>query len=178
MANIIKADNGVSSGVTQELLAEYFEYKDGYLYRIKLTKNDKKNAIGDRVGYLRSDGYWAVNFMGKAYKVHRLIFLLVNGFMPDEIDHINNDKSDNSIENLRPANRQQNMCNKKAYKTNTSGAKGVVWMKNLNKWLVNIGINGKRKYIGIFEDFELAELASIEARNKYHGNFANHLIKA
>jgi len=160
--------------LTQELLKEYVEYKDGSLYYIKIPKNDKRNKIGQKLGYTREDKYIAVNFLGKARKLHRLIFLYHHGYIPDEVDHINNDKSDNNIDNLRPANRQQNMCNKKAYKTNTSGAKGVVWMKNLNKWLVNIGVNGKRKYIGIFEDFELAELASIEARNKYHGNFANH----
>ena len=68
----------------------------------------------------------------------------------------------------------KNGKNRKTPKNNTSGVKGVSWHKRSKKWVVSIGVNWKRKALGYFDDLDLAELVSIEARNKYHGEFANH----
>jgi hypothetical protein len=64
------------------------------------------------------------------------------------------------------------MQNRKLFKNNTSGVKGVSWDKIHNKWSVYVGVNRKIKQIGYFEDLEFAELVSQEARLKYHGAFA------
>ena len=90
------------------------------------------------------------------------------------IDHVNNDRADNRISNLREATYQENNENYKTPKTNKSGVKNVSWYKQLNKWVVSISIKGVNKAIGYFDDLEFAELVAIEARNKYRMEFANH----
>jgi hypothetical protein len=67
------------------------------------------------------------------------------------------------------------MSNRKLFKNNTSGCKGVYWNKRNRKWQVSVGVSKKQKHIGYFDDLELAELVALEARDKYHGNFAKHL---
>ena len=121
------------------------------------------------------DGYITIEINNKPYKAHRLAWLYVNGEMPTNlIDHIDNNRSNNKISNLREATRQENSENYKTPKTNKSGVKNVSWYKNLNKWVVSISIKKTKKTIGYFDDIELAELVAIEARNKYRLEFANH----
>ena len=158
--------------LTQELVQSLFEYKDGELYRkVKTNRNIK---IGDKAGSLRDDGYSHTMINGKLYKNHRIIFLCHHGYLPQFIDHIDGNPSNNRIENLREATLTQNQYNSKTPYNNTSGIKGVSWHKKHEKWEVTLQINGKSKYFGIYENIELAELVAIEARNKYHGNFARH----
>ena len=157
--------------LTQELVQSLFEYKDGKLYW-KVNKGRVK--IGDKTGSLHHSGYLFIQINSKTYLAHRVIFLYHHGFLPQYIDHIDGNKSNNKIENLREATRHQNSFNTKLYKTNTSGIKGVNWSKSAKKWEVRVQINNKRKCFGIYENNELAELVAIEARNKYHGNFARH----
>jgi hypothetical protein len=99
---------------------------------------------------------------------------MLNGYVPPILDHIDGNRSNNKIENLRAATVSQNLQNSKTYKSNTSGIKGVSWEKDRNKWKVQIMLRGKNKVIRNLEDLELAELVAIEVRNKYHGEYANH----
>ena len=156
--------------LTQKLLNEYFEYKDGELYWKKPTA--KKIRIGSIVGSVDARGYKKVRFFNKVYAVHRIIFLMHHGYLPTEIDHKDNNKINNKIENLRPATVNQNRQNALTRKDNSSGAKGVSFDKNKNKWNVRIQVNKKTKRIGYFEDLELADLVAQEARDLYHGEFA------
>ena len=160
--------------ITKELLDELFEYKDGSLYwKVTLSNRGK---IGNKAGSARTDGYLRLGINGKEYAIHRLVFFMHNGYLPKIIDHIDNNYLNNKIENLREATQSQNLQNSKLSKNNTSGIKNVSWDKEKNKWLVSIKIknNGKSQYIGYYADIELAELIAIEAREKYHGTFANH----
>lgn len=79
----------------------------------------KKSKPGSHVGTLSTGKYtrWRVNFKGKQLSVHRLVWELLNGPVPEgaEVDHINHDPSDNRIENLRLANRSENTVNKRTY---------------------------------------------------------------
>ena len=150
--------------LTKEYLHQIFKYKDGELFRLK---------NGLKVGSNHIKGYKHTTIKKKPYLLHRLIFMMFYGYMPNEIDHINGIRNDNSIENLRPAN-SKNQQNAKIRKDNKSGIKGVYWFAELKKWKVDIGVNGQRKYIGVFDDLELAELVAQEARDKYHGKFARH----
>ena len=121
------------------------------------------------VGQLVSlTGTW----MNKPHKVHRLIFLLEYGYLPKEIDHINGDRQDNRIENLREVTRSQNQFNKTMCKNNTSGTRGVSWHQKSGSWVVRVCANGKSKSIGYFKDLELAGLVADEARAIYHGVYA------
>lgn len=158
--------------VTQELLHKLFEYRDGELYwkvsRGRLAK------VGDKAGWISKKGYLNTKINGKCYLNHRLIFLMHYGYLPEMLDHKDTNTLNNRIENLREATRSQNNRNVKLRKDNTSGIKGVSWFKKSKKWLAQVTINKKQVYLGLYEDLELAELVATEARNKYHGEFANH----
>ena len=95
-----------------------------------------------------------------------------HGWLPIEVDHIDTCRTNNSIENLRAATSSQNQHNKRLQSNNTSGAKNVSYC--LGKWEVKLKVNKKQINIGRFDNFELAQLAAIMAREKYHGDFAQH----
>lgn len=154
-----------------ELLHQLFEYKDGQLY----WKNTGTGRLLSRnAGYLGNRGYLRTTINYKDYITHRLIFLMHHGWLPKIIDHIDGDKTNNNIDNLRAADKFQNGQNRKLSVLNTSGFKNVTWNKSSNKWIVRVRVNKDKKYFGSFTDLELADLVAQEARNKYHGNFANH----
>jgi hypothetical protein len=158
--------------ITQEYLKSIFEYCDGNLYW--KVANSNRVKIGQIAGTLLYQNYIQIRISRKKYQAHRLIFLMHYGYLPVQIDHKNNNKADNRIENLRAATNCKNQYNVKIIKTNTSGCKNVTWSKKRKKWYVQLSIDNKRKYFGSFENLELAELVAIEARNKYHGDFARH----
>lgn len=157
--------------ITQELVRYLFTYKDGELYWQNCPKTHQN---GTKAGYLNNTGYLRVKINQKGYLIHRLIYLAHHGHLPQMIDHINGNPLDNRIENLREATSCENQYNAKVRKDNYSGIKGIGWNKNKKKWIVRIRINGVRKTLGAFEDLELAELVILEARNKYHKEFARN----
>jgi hypothetical protein len=155
---------------------EYFEYCNGELYWKKTTSFRIK--VGQKAGYKRKDGYSFVRLNKKHYGVHQIIFAIYYKYIPKEVDHIDNNPSNNCIENLRAATRSQNAINQPLTLKNKSGIKGVSWHKQAKKWIVQLFVNKQYKYLGLYDDIELAELVSIEARNKYHREFANFSRKA
>lgn len=157
--------------MNQDLLHELFEYRDGELYW-KINKG--RARIGMLASNKRPDGYARVGIDGKRYFAHRLIFLMQHGYLPEFIDHIDGNPSNNQLDNLRAATHQQNLYNTKLSTRNNSGTKGIHWHKLSKKWRVILSIGGKKQHIGLFEDKELADLVSIEARDKYHKEFARH----
>jgi hypothetical protein len=114
----------------------------------------------------------AVN--GTLYLKHRLIFMFYNGFMPSVVDHIDGNPLNNKIENLRAATTFQNQRNRPINKNNKSGHKNIVWLENQKKWRVRVISDKKIAFQQNFNNLELAQLVAIEARNKYHGEYANH----
>ena len=96
------------------------------------------------------------------------------GTMPIVVDHINLIRHDHRIENLRAADHHTNSYNKGVQKNNKLGMKNICWSKNNKKWLVQVMANGKRVVSSMFDDLELAQLVAHEARDKFHGAFANH----
>lgn len=158
--------------MNQALVTEYFDYKDGHLYWKKVMHSNKQYLVGQEVGSIHKTGYRHVTWMGKIHKVHRLIFLLEHGYLPKEIDHINGDRQDNRIENLREVTRSENQFNKAMCSNNTSGFRGVNWHKHSKSWVVRVCTKGKTKILGYFKDLELAGLVADEARNLYHGKYA------
>ena len=158
--------------ITQQLITEYFDYKDGCLYWKKTVHGNKQYLVGQMAGSIHQYGYRHITWMGKSHKAHRLIFMLHNGFMPQEIDHINGDRADNRIENLRAVTRSENQCNRGILANNTSGYAGVSWHKKSKAWVVRVMKNGKTQLQMYFKDLELAGLVAEEARSIYHGKFA------
>jgi hypothetical protein len=158
----------------QQRYLELFDYADGKLYWRENRGTQK--CKGMVAGTLNNDGYIKVRVreLGSSIGVHRVIYCMQHGYMPDFIDHINGVRDDNRIENLRPVTQQQNSYNGKIRTHNTTGHKNVHWYKANKKWGVLLNVNKKKKFIGLFEDLELAQLVAVEARNKYHGEYANH----
>ena len=108
-----------------ETASRLFEYdkETGILTR---KVNRTKGRIGDVAGYNEKSGYLVVEYGGKKYKVHRIAFLLVEGYMPEyEVDHKNGVRDDNRWVNLRHVTRACNLQNQVTYKNNRSGVPGV-----------------------------------------------------
>ena len=158
--------------LSKEYLQSLFDYRDGELYW-KITKSQKTKA-GNKFGCPDKYGYQVGSIDYKVYKAHRLIFTLFHGYLPKEVDHVNGDKTDNRIENLRAVTNSQNQYNKCVQKNNTSGCKNVSWDQSISKWVVRVSFDKTQRYIGSFTDLKFADLVAQEARYKYHGVFARH----
>ena len=89
-----------------------------------------------------------------------------------ETDHVDQNKLNNQIANLRPATIRQNQGNRMALANNTSGFKGVSWNKQSQRWRTVIRVNYRPVHIGYFDDKYEAARAYNEAATKYHGEFA------
>jgi hypothetical protein len=96
------------------------------------------------------------------------------GEMPVVVDHINRIKTDHRIENLRAADHHTNNYNKETQKNNKLGVKNVCWNEQNKKYWVQVRAKGKTVVSKMFDSLELAELVATEARDKFHGKFANH----
>jgi hypothetical protein len=157
---------------SQEILQNLFTYKDGFLYwKEARARCVKKGSIA---GCLKSNNYWQIYINNKAYSAHRLIFMFFHGFVPDQVDHIDNCQSNNKIENLRPASQSQNCLNRKISKQNKTGYKNVSIHSQTKKFHVTITLQNKIISFGLYDDLELAGLVAAEARDKYCKEFARH----
>lgn len=134
-----------------------YEYKEGKLY-FKRNLHSKQRE-GAEVGSLNNNGYLKVCLDKKNYLVHRLIFLMHYGYLPELLDHIDMDKLNNKIENLREADKELNSWNRDKQANNTSGYRGVSWNKNAEKWHAYIKVKGVRKHLGLFNTPEEANKA-------------------
>jgi hypothetical protein len=118
-------------------------------------------------------GYWKISIDRKLYQAHRLAWFYVNGEWPDGyLDHINLDKTDNRIANLRIASPSENNANTRLSSRNSSGFKGVTWNAHCNKWQSSIKLGGKNHHLGIFISAELAHAAYCGAAKIAYGKFA------
>lgn len=133
-------------------------------------------SAGRLIGNATSNGYVRVNVGGVSYGVHRLVWELHNGEVPVgyEVDHINGDRADNRIENLRLATRSQNGMNHKVHKHNKLGIKGVSTRVrgNCTEFVGRITVNGK---IHMKSSTCLSTVTDWLARMRpeLHGQFAN-----
>lgn len=160
--------------MNQELAKELFKYKNGKLIWLKKPSKTSPAKIGGQVGTLMKDGYLRTQIQGKFYAIHRLIYLLHYGEMPKFIDHIDCNRTNNKIENLRIVSLQQNGYNRKINKNNKSGVKGVSWSKSAKKWVAQLKINGCQTYLGCYENLNDAKEVVEEVRSKEHGIYARH----
>lgn len=159
---------------TGEFLWRERSEKDFPHDNFRITWN--KRCAGKVAGFLASNGYRHIDVLGARFTAHRLAWFLTHGVWPEhDLDHINNDREDNRLANLRPAMRFQNLQNAKIRSNNTSGYKGVSRRKDTGKWTVRIREHGGRyRSFGQFETKEAAAEVAKAEREKLHGQFANH----
>jgi hypothetical protein len=159
--------------LTQERALELFKYVDGYLIRNVPVSNTK---AGDKFGRLHKTGYIVGSVDNKDYRIHRIIWLLHNGTLPQFLDHIDGDRTNNRIENLRPATLSQNGGNRSKIGNTTSHWKGVYFDKHTQKYRAVIQANNKNVKIGWFLDAQDAALAYNFAAYHTYGEFAKYNI--
>lgn len=136
----------------------------------------KKVKVGDIVGCVNTKGYLVVRISGKLYSNHRTIWLMQTGEMPKEhIDHINGDKTDNRLVNLREATNAENLRNRGKQSNNASGFKGVCVDSRRSKspYRTKIMFNGMTIDIGHFTTPEQAHQAYCNKAKELHGDFYN-----
>lgn len=145
---------------------DYFYEKDGKLFWKKARNNSVR--INEEAGFLHHTGYRYVKLFDFQYGVHRVLWNMRFGDIPKgmEVDHINGDRLDNSISNLRLVSSSVNSKNRCKRSDNVSGVAGVGFHKLTGKWWAMVSINKKRKHLGLFDSWFEAVCARKSAQAK------------
>lgn len=144
---------------SQAELKEMFDYVNGDLVWRRAPEKQNR-LLGLVAGCIHGSGYRVIRINGQAYQAHRLIWIYNNGSIDKElsIDHIDGNKLNNSLENLRVVNQQQNCFNRSRL-----NAKGYTWNKQTKKWQAYISIENKLKHLGCFIEEQDARNAYLQA---------------
>ena len=142
------------------------KYEDGKLYVLRETKT-KPSYWWELKGTLDKDGYRCVGINYKIYKYHRVVYFIHNDYwaiddssMVNHIDHIDRDKLNNNIENLRVVTHSQNMWN--------NDCRGYTFDKARGEYQAQIKVDGKRKFLGYFKSEQAARDSYLEAKMLLH----------
>lgn len=157
--------NELKEALSYDRLTGVFKWKD--IKSNKIKEGDLAGCKDNRYGY------WLIRIKKVLYRAHRLAWMYEYGKFPkNDVDHINHNRTDNRIVNLRSVNRSTNMKNGNVRKDNQSGVIGVSWSKSRKKWRAVIMTKEKYKHIGYFDDKSSAVKARLreEKINNYHKN--------
>ena len=156
--------------VSAERLRELFNYDPATgVFTRKVSAGGVR--AGTIAGCKNADGYLVIRVDGALYYAHRLAWVYVHGTAPVHIDHVDTDKSNNRISNLREATPLQNNWNVGRNRRNTSGYKGVSFHRQSGKWVARIKLSGKYASLGLFSTPQEAHAAYIDAAYQRRGNF-------
>lgn len=158
---------------------ELFRYEpsSGKLFWKKTTTN--RVRVGDEAGsFCKSTGYTNVTIDGRGYTLHKIAILLATGVYDKtaQVDHIDHDRGNNRLSNLRVVSRAENMRNQSLRNTNKTGVTGVCvryTRKGTKRYAANIVYNYKPIFLGNYDTLEEAAAARAEAEIKY-GFHENH----
>jgi hypothetical protein len=161
-----------------EEFKEFLDYNPDTGIFTWIKKPNRRIKVGQVAGKANGNGYMRITFKTIDYFAHRLAYYMYHGVDPlgKCIDHIDGDKANNKIDNLRLASNVQNGMNRvNLPSNNTSGVRGVCWHKRLKKWQVQIIVNKVYKYLGLFTNKEDAIKVRREAEIKYFGDFRGNI---
>jgi hypothetical protein len=150
--------------ITQRFIEDFY-YEGGELIR---------RSTGEPCGKDYGLGYKRFSAYGKSWLIHRVIFAINHGWFPKIVDHINRDKLDNRIENLRCARAtRNNVVNSPIRSDNTSGFRGVIGHKQAAGWVAQGSrADGTRKHLGVYTCPKEAALAYNHHAEEVYGPFA------
>ena len=167
--------------MTQNKLKKLFIYDEVSGIFIRNKTNSKRWKKGQVAGTINTQGYLCIRIDGKLYLCHRLAWLYVYGDMPDgHIDHINHNRSDNRIENLRVVDNSENNKNRSNYSGCVFGVSWCTSRKNRpHRWRARIHVDGKDTHLGYFVEYSQAVNARKNAEilygfHKNHGQEVSH----
>lgn len=153
--------------ITQKRVKELLNYNPengNLIWRV----NKGRAKQGEVAGTLHKDGHILVGVDGERYQAHRLIWLWMEGYFPEnDIDHKDRLPSNNKWCNLRHTSHKCNMRNCSISKNNKSGVTGVSWNDKNNKWFASITVDYKSIGCGIYSNFIDAVRSRWEAEKKY-----------
>lgn len=156
--------------ITQQRIKHLFNYDEttGVFTRRVAVGRHGCRKVGTIAGTKTRHGYIVIGLDDKRCMAHRLAWLYVYGVLPaTDLDHINRNKSDNRIANLRLVNRSQNMHNVSLHKHNSSGHKGVSWHKPRKKWRAYIFVDYTQVHLGLFDKISDAVKARKQAERAF-----------
>jgi hypothetical protein len=161
--------------ITQEELKSRLHYDEltGVFTWINISRGGV--IIGNPAGSIsKTAGYIEIGLFSKSYWAHRLVWLYIYGKFPKgQIDHIDHNRVNNSLSNLREVTNQENCRNKSLSPKNTSGVTGVFFRKSCGKWDAKIKVNQINIHLGAFNTIEEATIARKEAE-VFYGFHENH----
>ena len=137
---------------------------------VNKIKRAPNTRVGGVSGWLDKDGYWRVRVDRKIFLVHRIIFLMTQGYLPEFVDHKDGNSQNNQPENLREVSKKQNRWNCKGNTGSASGIKGVY--RDGKKWKALCNVDGQRYYLGMYEHLSDAEKAVNELYKELHKEYA------
>src|SRR5271156_4098180 len=128
---------------------------------------------GRKAGHDSKNGYRTIRIFNRAYLVHHIVWLIVHGQWPLQLDHKEGKEIGDALGNLRLANQSQNMQNANRRKDNKSGFKGVSWDVVNKKWVTRIRVpGGKYENLGRFSNPIEAHQAFCRRALELYGEFA------
>jgi len=162
--------------LTQERLKEVLDYNATTGVFTRKISGSTAVKVGRVVGsgVTVKANYFKVFIDAQAYIAHRLVWLYVHGTWPKHfIDHVNGDRHDNRLCNLREASSRQNMVNSKLSKASTTGYKGATVLPS-GRFRSKLHSGGQVYHLGVFDTVEEAHQAYCDKADELHGDFANH----
>lgn len=158
-----------ANDLTAEFLKNVLDYDPETGFFVWKQRFGKRGVPGKRAGTVDFNGYVVITINKKRHKAHRLAWLWMHGAWPEiAIDHINGERTDNRISNLREANWSENQHNRRLQRNNKSGYPGVSWDRHACKWRAGIRVNALSQNLGGYDTKEEAYAAHLKAKALEH----------
>ena len=152
---------------------ELYTYSKEFGHVIYKSCQYRPSVVGSRVGSTNSRGYRTFRICGYTFTEHQIAWYINFGEIPPILDHINGNKDDNRLENLRSVTRSQNNMNRRHTVKNKLGFKGVFLQKDMNKYRAVIRANKVLVHLGLYDTPEEAYQAYLAASKTLHGEYAH-----